>query len=92
MANARLHAVAYGDVQGVFFRLGAQRLARSLGITGWVRNSPDGTVEIVAEGDEAGLKHLLAWCHDGPSAARVEKVSSKWETYTGEFEHFSIRY
>jgi len=49
-------------------------------------------VEAVAEGDENGLKQLVAWCREGPAMARVEKVNVKLEKYTGEFEHFTIRY
>jgi acylphosphatase len=92
MAKARLHAVVHGYVQGVFFRDNAQRTAGSMGLTGWVKNTVDGDVEIVAEGEEKDLKKLLAWCHKGPDIARVEKVDSKWEKPTGEFEHFSIKY
>jgi acylphosphatase len=92
MAKSRLHAVVHGYVQGVFFRDHAHRTAGSIGLTGWVKNRMDGTVEIVAEGDEKDLKKLLAWCHEGPEIARVEKVDIKWEKPTGEFEHFSVKY
>ena len=92
MENARLHAIVHGRVQGIFFRSNTQKQAAKLGLTGWVKNNDDGTVEVVAEGDKKDLKELLAWCSKGPSIARVENVESNCENATGEFGHFSIRY
>ena len=63
-----------GLVQGVFFRAETQALAQKLGLTGWVRNLPDGSVEIHAEGLEAALSELETWCHRGPPAAQVDDV------------------
>ena len=63
-----------GKVQGVFFRVSAKEKADELGITGEVRNLPDGRVEVVACGDEARVQQLIAWCHKGPPRAKVEKV------------------
>jgi acylphosphatase len=82
----------FGQVQGVFFRSRAQQIAESLNISGVARNLGDGTVEIVAEGDEKNLEKLLEWCHQGPQLARVEKVESSWEKPTGEFEIFKVEY
>ena len=79
-----------GRVQGVYFRASAQREARRLGITGWVRNRPDGSVEIVAEGEEVSIRELYGWAQKGPSAARVERVETRWRSYTGEFPDFRI--
>lgn len=79
-----------GRVQGVYFRASAQREARRLGLTGWVANRPDGSVELVAEGEEDQVKDLLAWTQHGPSTARVEKVDTRWRSYTGEFSEFRI--
>jgi acylphosphatase len=79
-----------GRVQGVFFRASAQREARRLGITGWVKNRPDGAVEILAEGEEEGLKELIAWSHRGPSAARVERVDVRWRSFAGDYPDFRI--
>ena len=92
MAEERLHAVVHGDVQGVFFRANTQKQASKLGLKGWVRNNPDRTVEIVAEGSKEDLKKLVEWCNKGPLISNVEKVEVKWEKTTGEFESFSIRY
>ncbi|MDD5623726.1 MAG: acylphosphatase [Candidatus Peribacteraceae bacterium] len=70
---ARLLRVS-GRVQGVFFRARAQEYARSLKLTGWVRNTPDDAVEIFAEGTEEQLHTFESWCHRGPPDAQVEKV------------------
>jgi acylphosphatase len=75
----------------VFFRASAPRVAKRLGLTGWVKNRPDGGVEIVAEGEEDQVKDLLAWAQHGPSTARVDKVDTRWRSYTGEFADFRIQ-
>ena len=67
-------AVVHGRVQGVGFRWFAERNARSLGVAGWVRNRPDGTVETVAEGDERAVGEYLARLSRGPSGSRVDQV------------------
>lgn len=64
-----------GRVQGVFYRATTQDTARRLGLTGWVRNRPEGDVELVACGDEAALKQLEEWLWRGPSHARVQEVT-----------------
>ena len=79
-----------GRVQGVFLRASAQREAKRLGLTGWVKNRPDGAVEILAEGDEDALKELLGWANHGPSAARVERVDVRWRSFVGDFSDFRI--
>jgi acylphosphatase len=79
-----------GRVQGVFFRASAQREAKRLGLTGWVKNRPDGAVELLAEGEEDALKELLGWAHHGPSAARVERVDIRWRSFVGDFSDFRI--
>ncbi len=90
MANKRVHLFVKGRVQGVFFRAAAQREARRLGVGGWVRNRNDGSVEIVAEGEEDSVKEIISWAQHGPSAARVEAVDVRWKGYTGEFAEFRI--
>jgi len=92
LALARVHLIIRGRVQGVFFRYETQMVARRLGITGWVRNNYDGSVETVAEGAKEKLEEFVQWCHQGPSRARVESVDVKWEKATGEFNNFSIEY
>lgn len=90
MAQKRIHLVIRGRVQGVFFRASAVREAKRLGLTGWVKNRNDGAVELVAEGEEDQVKDFLAWAQHGPSTARVDKVDTRWRSYTGEFASFSI--
>jgi acylphosphatase len=90
MGQKRIHLVVRGRVQDVYFRASTQREARRLGLTGWVKNRPDGAVEVVAEGEEDQVKDLLNWAHHGPSTARVDKIDTRWRSYTGEFDQFKI--
>jgi acylphosphatase len=71
----RVRAIVTGRVQGVAFRASTVNEARALGLTGWVRNRADGSVELEAQGDEMGVAALLAWCAHGPPAARVTNVA-----------------
>lgn len=80
-----------GRVQGVWFRESTREEAERLGVRGWVRNAPDGSVEAVAEGPRDAVDRLVAWCRRGPSAARVEGVDVTSERATGEFEGFEVR-
>jgi len=82
----------YGNVQGVFFRVNTQIKARELNLNGWARNEPDGTVKIVAEGEEKNLKNLIDWCYNGVRYAKVEKIDINWQEATGEFNAFEIKY
>ena len=88
----RAHAIITGKVQGVFFRMETQRAARNYGVTGWVRNKMDGSVETVMEGNEADVKSLLAWCQEGPPRASVSNVDITWQSFTGEFMGFDVTY
>jgi acylphosphatase len=88
----RLHAVVRGRVQGVFFRANTESKARKLGLKGYVMNTADGNVEIVAEGAKEKLKEMLEWCKKGPMFSHVEKVDVSWEPATGEFGGFAIKY
>lgn len=80
----RVHVFVSGRVQGVFFRAHTQEKARTLGLSGWVRNFPDGRVEIVAEGEEGKIDSFLVWVRVGPSAARVEGVQVDWSSPQGD--------
>ncbi len=80
----------FGQVQGGFFRASAQREAKRLGLTGWVKNRKDCSVELVAEGEEEGIRDFVAWAHRGPSTARVDKVDLRWRSFDGEFFDFRI--
>jgi acylphosphatase len=86
-----LHAEVYGDVQGVGFRAFVYGRALTLGLSGWVRNRFDGSVELTAEGGRAALESLLADVNRGPSGSIVERVDSEWQTATGEFRLFGVR-
>ena len=90
MSNKCVQLIVRGRVTGVFFRASAQREARRLGITGWVKNRNEGSVEIFAEGNEDAIKEIISWAHHGPSAARVDGVDVRWRSYTGEHSDFRI--
>ena len=90
--SERIHMIVSGRVQGVYFRAHTREKALTLGLTGWVRNLPDGKVEVVAEGDKSGLEELAAWCRQGPPAACVVSVDLSREEPEGGLEPFSIRY
>jgi acylphosphatase len=90
MALKQIQIRVRGRVHGVFFRASAQREAKRLGLTGWVRNRPDKSVELLAEGEEAGIKDLIAWTKTGPSAARVEAIDVRWRSFIGDFYDFRI--
>lgn len=88
----RLHLIVTGRVQGVYYRGATRDKARPLGLSGWVRNCSDGSVEIMAEGEEERLGELLRWCHDGPPAARVDSVEASWDDAVGDLGPFKTRY
>jgi acylphosphatase len=92
MPNVRVHIWVTGRVQGVYFRYAVEEEARDRGITGWVRNLPDGRVEGVFEGDETGVQEILTYCHKGPQYARIDHVEVREEPSRGEFSGFEIRY
>lgn len=92
MPEARVHLHISGRVQGVSYRRFTVREARSLGLTGWVRNLPDRRVELVAEGDEASLEELVSRCWKGPSLAIVRGIEVEREPPTEDLDSFSIRY
>ena len=87
-----LHVYISGMVQGVGFRHATYRRALSLGLTGWVRNHPDGGVEAVFEGERAVLEEMLAWCERGPALARVDNVNGTWRALGGTFNGFEIAF
>ena len=88
----RLHLEVHGLVQGVYYRAATRDEARRLLLTGWVRNCPDGSVELLAEGSEEQLLALLAWCRRGPPAARVDRVEATWSEASGAYAGFDVRY
>ena len=90
MALKQLQIHVRGRVQGVYFRASAQREARRLGLSGWVRNRPDGSVEMLAEGEELSIREPQGWAQKGQSAARVDRLDTRWRGFTGEFSDFRI--
>ena len=87
---ARLEAVVSGRVQGVGFRRYVRGWARKLSLTGWVRNEPDGTVRLTAEGDRAALDRLVRLLWGGPPTSGVTDVSTSWRAPEGAFASFRV--
>jgi acylphosphatase len=88
--NTRAHIWISGKVQGVFYRDNTQRWASSLGLSGWVKNLPDGRVEVLVEGEKDSIESLERKLKEGPPLSRVDDVQTEWEEYRGEFFNFRI--
>jgi len=88
----RAEVVVSGRVQGVWFRSSTRQVAHSLGLTGYVRNRFDGSVEAVFEGPEDKVRLAVEWCHRGPSMAIVESVDVTWGEPTGRYRTFSVEH
>lgn len=92
MAQKRVTVRIAGLVQGVFFRDYTQNEARRLGLSGWVRNRPDGSVEAVIEGETHRVEQMIAWLHLGSPQAEVKKVEITEEEPLGDTSSFAVRY
>jgi len=90
--TAQIHLQIRGRVQGVFYRGSARQEAVRLGLTGWVRNCPDGSVELLAQGPRPLCEELLRYCHEGPRGARVDEIEVSWGEPSAEYAVFDIRY
>jgi acylphosphatase len=88
----QVHIIVSGRVQGVFFRDFTQRQAIKLGLSGWVRNTNDGKVEIIAEGDSIKLNQLIEVVKVGPDYAKVKDCQIDWKNFTDRFSNFEIIY
>ncbi len=86
----RMLVTVTGRVQGVCFRYFTGQQAQTLGVTGWVKNLPNGAVEGCFEGEESAVAALVEWCGHGPEEARVEQVTVVHEDFVGEFQGFII--
>ena len=86
----RIHLQISGRVQGVCFRHYCRERAQQLGIKGLVRNKFDGSVEVIAEGEEKAVREFSAWCRHGPPAGKVRACEEKTEKPGGEFDSFAI--
>jgi acylphosphatase len=87
----RVHVWVKGYVQGVGFRAHVQYSARQIGVTGWVRNVGDDTVEAVGEGERVKLERLVEAIKKGPSGSQVAESNVEWQNATGEFRDFQLR-
>lgn len=87
----RIHACIYGRVQGVGFRHFVRRIALGMDISGFVRNTDDGAVEVTAEGGPRDLETLLDYLSEGPAYARVDRVEVSWQRPTDEYDGFEVR-
>ena len=83
-ARRRVRVLVSGDVQGVGFRWYTRERAAAMGVTGSVRNLPDGRVEAVFEGDAAAVERMVEWCRTGPRSARVESIDVSEEPLEGD--------
>jgi acylphosphatase len=90
--KSKVHVIISGRVQGVWFRSSIKDKAEQLGITGWVKNTSDGNVEALFEGDEKIIKEMLEWCDHGPPLAKVDNVEVEKQPVSDEFDQFSFRY
>ena len=90
--KTRVHVLISGRVQGVWFRANTKEKAEQLGINGWVRNTSDGKVEAIFEGDQNNIEQMSKWCKKGPELANVIDVNINSEEVSGEFEGFKIIY
>ena len=88
--KARAHIWISGKVQGVFYRDNTRRWALSMGLSGWVRNLPDGRVEVLVEGEKNSIESLERKLKKGPPLSRVEDIQTDWEDYKGDFLDFRI--
>jgi len=86
------NVVFSGGVQGVWFRAFTREQAQKAGLTGWVRNLPNGSVEALFEGSESAIQGVIEKCRQGPPAASVENIETRWQEASGAFTTFEIRY
>jgi acylphosphatase len=87
----RARVYVSGKVQGVFFRDATREKAEELGLAGWVRNIPDGRVEMLLDGPSEKVREMVRWCKEGPSHADVEDVDTEFEASAGDLEGFEVR-
>jgi len=80
-----------GRVQGVAFRDNASRQAHACNVTGFVRNCEDGSIEIMAEGNDYDIRQFINWCRKGPTMASVSKLETQWKPFEGRYYDFRVK-
>jgi len=90
--KSNVHVIISGKVQGVWFRANTKQKAEQYGITGWIKNTKEGNVEAVFEGENKHIKELIEWCQRGPPLAEVEDVIVEKQRPTNAFDGFIIKY
>jgi acylphosphatase len=88
--KTQVHVVISGQVQGVWYRASTKQKAEELGLTGWVKNTAQGNVEAVFEGDESTVNQMIAWCRKGPPLAQVTDVKITRKRFSGTFAGFAV--
>ena len=88
----RLTLHIYGNVHGVSFRYHIWNFGQAHSISGWVRNERDGSVAIIAEGNEENLRNLIDFCYNGIKSAYVDKIERDWSNALDEYDDFTIKY
>ena len=88
--KSRIHIFVSGKVQGVFFRENTRKKAAEFGLSGFVRNLPNGKVEAVFEGDKEKIEKIIQWIKKGPETAQIENIEIDWQNYQEEFINFEI--
>lgn len=89
-SKVRARLLVQGKVQGVFFRENTKQKAQELGLTGWVKNTDEGAVEAVFEGEKEKVSEIVEWLKNGPPLAKVENVEIEWQEYQNEFTGFQV--
>ncbi len=88
----RVKILISGEVQGIYFRAFIKDRANELGLTGYVKNTPDKKIEVIVEGHELKINKLIEQCKEGPIGAKFINVSTTTQPYTGEFKQFRVKY
>jgi len=89
--KVRIHLFVSGRVQGISFRWRTRHKAQQIKVLGWVKNLPDGRVEMILEGERERIEELIEWVRKEPFLVKVDNLEKKWEEYQGEFSDFEIR-
>lgn len=85
------HILVSGRVQGVAFRYYARNIASQLGVSGWIKNLPDGKVELLVEGSKNSVEEMVEWCKRGSRMAEVEDIEVDWLPYSGKYNEFQLK-